>query len=348
MLAIETSGSFFERGKQHGSAFARQTRALYRRFCNSIDLARVDVRDKLQKLERNIQAICPEILDELHGIADGAGMDYMAILLLNSSVEFGAIARPAGCSNFVMAGTPHGILHGMNHDVDPEDAMPFVAGERLRLESGSLVKRMVWTGTVWTAAATNSYGLTFGESTVWVKDTNWEAGVPVNILISLPILRCTNVSEAVALLKEMAPVMHGYNFVFTDSGGNAAVVERSPTKYAVRYIEGRALYCSNSFRTQTLQAVMADMPEITQNSNDRWYHFEQIAGDKSWMWDIDGLQATLRDHSKPGGACQHASIGQAGLYSAHSYIMIPAQNQLIVSDGLPCRHPYLPLGAWID
>ena len=137
MLVIETSGSFFERGRQHGRAFARQTKALHKRFCGSIDLAQEEVQEKLNKLESNMRTVCPEILEELHGIADGAGMDYEDVLLLNCSVEFGAVDQLAHCSNFVMSGTPHGILHGMNHDVDPDDAAPFVVGERFELENGT-------------------------------------------------------------------------------------------------------------------------------------------------------------------------------------------------------------------
>lgn len=348
MRVIETSGSYLNRGRQHGQAFARQVRALYERFCEGINPGDPMVKSRLDQIERNMQAACPEILEELQGMAMGSGMAYEDILLLNASTEFGAVDHLAHCSNFVLAGAPHGMLHGMNHDVNPANAVPFVVGELVYLETGITLKRIVWTGTVWTAAAVNSLGLSFGESTVWVEDENWDAGLPINILIALPVLRCATVPEAVALVQELAPIKHGYNFVFTDRQGQAAIVERSPTRSAVRYLENRGLYCANTFHSPVMQEVMADVPDTRQNSQDRWQNFERFAADPGWLWDMDGLQQVLRDHTRPGGACQHGRPDQAGLYSAHSYIMIPDQNQLLVTDGLPCRQPYLPLRVWLD
>jgi hypothetical protein len=222
-------------------------------------------------------------------------------------------------------------------------------GQFVETAEGVKIKRIVWAGTVWTAAGINHHGLTQGVSTVFVKDANWNSGIPVNVLTALPLLRCSGVSDVVELMQTVSPVNHGYNFAFSDAAGRAAIVERAPTRCAVRYLEGKTLGCTNVYRTAATEPLMAEGGGgLIENSRQRADRLAHITADPGWSRDLDGLEMILRDHARPGGACQHAEAGQAGLSSSHSYIMIPSQRQLLVTDGLPCRHPYLPLQAWLD
>jgi isopenicillin-N N-acyltransferase-like protein len=349
MLVMSVKGDPYARGVQHGVLVAAQARGMIRRFCTSIDPTQPQVRDGVRRMEGTMRAVCPEILEELHGIAAGTGLAYEEILLLNCSIEFGGLDRIMGCSSVILAHTPHGLLHGMNHDVDPTDAVPFVMGQYVETAQGAKAKRIVWAGTVWTAAGINDRGLTQGVSTVYVKDTNWDGGIPVNVLTALPLLRCGGVGEAVDLMQGVSPINHGYNFAFSDSDGRAAIVERSPTRCGVRHLDDKMLACTNMYSTPTTQPHMVETRDgLIENSRQRADRLAQIAADPGWSPDLDGLQMMLRDHAKPGGACQHAETGQAGLVSSHSYIMVPTQRRLLVTDGLPCRHPYLPLSAWLD
>ncbi len=349
MLVMSVQGEPFARGLQHGTQVAVQVRAMHRRFCGSIDPTQPQVRDRVRQMEGNMQTVCPEILEELRGIATGVGLAYADILLLNCSIEFGALDRIMGCSNVILADTPHGVLHGMNHDVDPADAVPFVMGQFLETAEGAKIKRIVWAGTVWTAAGINSLGLTQGVSTVFVKDSNWDRGIPVNVLTALPLLRCGGVPDAVELMRGVSPINHGYNFALSDREGRAAIVERSPTRCEVRHLDDKVLACTNMYCASTTRLVMAESSHgLIENSRRRADRLAQITAGAGWSRDLDGLQAMLRDHARPGGACQHAETGQADLYSSRSYIMVPSQRQLLVADGLPCRHPYLPLQAWLD
>ncbi len=347
MRVIRVEGDPVELGRSHGRAFARGAHDLFRCYCGALKIPQERLREGLQRMEDNMAAVCPDILEELRGIADGAGMAYQDVLLLNGSVEFGAIDDHAHCTNVAFAGTPHGVLHGHNHDVAPSLAVPFVVAEHARPDCGEPVKRVVWTGTVWTAAAVNAQGLTSSVADVWVTDTNWDHGIPINTLTTLPTRRCATVDEAVELLNEIAPINFGYNFLLTDASSKAAVVERSPTRCGVRYLEGRALWSTNHFCLPEMREVMAAPAELLRDSHDRWERLETIVADSAWPWDMDGLQMALRDHAQPGGLCQHSGPGQAGMYTSHSHIMVPAQFQLLIADGLPCRYPYLPTEAWV-
>jgi isopenicillin-N N-acyltransferase like protein len=349
MLVMRVKGEPFARGVQHGALVASQARAMVRRFCGSIDPTQPQVRDRQRQMEGTMQAVCPEMLEEMRGIAEGAAMAYEDILLLNCSIEFGGLDQMLGCSNVILADTPCGTMHGFNHDVDPADAAPFVMGQFLETAEGVKIKRIVWAGTVWTAAGINNHGLTQGVSTVFVKDANWNNGIPVNVLTALPLLRCTGVADVIELMQTVSPVNHGYNFAFSDGEGHAAIVERAPTRCAVRHLEGKVLGCTNMYCTPAAQPLMAENGGgLLENSRQRADRLAHITADPGWSHDMDGLQMILRDHARPGGACQHADSGQAALNSSHSYIMIPSQRQLLVTDGLPCRHPYLPLQAWLD
>lgn len=348
MILRETRGTPFERGKQHGAAHAVSARALYARFCERLRLDDPDVGQRVRLVEGNMRRVCPEVLDEISGISDGTGLSYEQVLLLNCSVDLGAIDHLAQCTNVIFADTPHGILHAENHDIEPSNAARLVVGEHAHLPNGVLVKRVMWAGTTWGTIGVNSLGLSFGESTVWVKDTNWETGIPINVLAGLPLMRCGTVSEVVSLLEEAAPINYGYNFACTDTSGDAAIIERSPTRCAVRRLAGRALWCTDHFHEPEMLEVQADTPEIVANSLDRWSNLARIAADPDWFWDLDGLQATMRDHTDPGAICRHNGPHDSASCTTRSCIMVPAWRQLLLADGYPCLHPYLPSQAWLE
>ena len=110
MIEMELTGTPYEIGYQHG----RQVPELIRQFhhCVLVDKAsqgfrgrpqgtRDDFRQRVVRVASNVQAWNPELLDEMRGIADGAGMAYQDILDLNFSTEgWGELLH--GCTSLVL------------------------------------------------------------------------------------------------------------------------------------------------------------------------------------------------------------------------------------------------------
>ena len=353
MEVIEVTGSAFERGCQHGKAFADKARACceYYRVVGGLDVQDPSTARRLDLIERNVERLAPSLLDEVRGISAGSGVPYREVLLLNSSTEFGAIEPLVrGCTNMIMADAPHGILHGYNYDHKPGAVMRFSAGEVAALGNGRHVSCSTWPGTIWTIAGVNNAGLTQGMSGVWTVDSNWDEGIPSHMLARLPLQQCSSVPEAVALVSQLCPIATSYNLVFSDVHGDAAIVEKSPTGQAVRHLEGRALFCANTFVTDQMQDKLNVRNEhLLTNARHRLQNLERLTGDKQSTWDMARLLEILRYHSKDGGSiCMHGEPGDlAGFQSIHSYLMIPVDRRILATDGIPCQFPHLPLRTWL-
>src|SRR5436305_1332626 len=109
-------------GRQHGE----QARDLIRGFVNYLRDTLKQSREQLHL--RALQFLplferhCPHLVDEVHGLAEGAAIPFAEALAVQIRGELGQLPTDA-CTTFVISGrgTPSGkILIGQNSDVEPE------------------------------------------------------------------------------------------------------------------------------------------------------------------------------------------------------------------------------------
>ena len=125
---IEVSGPPLERGRQHGEQAREQIErsiAWYsRQFAETASLGWDEVCASAPRWEPLVEAYLPEALEEIRGIAEGAGVAYEEILALNGRGELSAgnpFADDAedGCSSFAITDEGSGDGHvycGQNWD----------------------------------------------------------------------------------------------------------------------------------------------------------------------------------------------------------------------------------------
>ncbi|PZF81936.1 acyl-coenzyme A--6-aminopenicillanic-acid-acyltransferase form [Jiangella anatolica] len=98
-LFLELSGSARERGRRHGEGARSQVRAAvdfyteHSRRLSGRDLA--DHADRIGGWRAEIGRQAPDLLDEMDGIAEGAGVSADAVLLLNARADLGHLREPA-------------------------------------------------------------------------------------------------------------------------------------------------------------------------------------------------------------------------------------------------------------
>src|SRR5512139_2447932 len=127
---IDLSGSPRERGRTHGKAAADRLRRGARMYADSLLKSGVD----WPELERRAEALVPSIdrfdptyIEEMRGIAEGAGEPFAAVMLMNARTEMVAAARkqhvekhfPDGCTAALAlpeASADGVLLHGQNWD----------------------------------------------------------------------------------------------------------------------------------------------------------------------------------------------------------------------------------------
>lgn len=130
---IELSGTASVRGQQYGEQAKKQILKGVEHYSEQIDsrgLKRDDLGEIIGLFQQKIEEFDPAYIEEMQGIADGAGVDLTSIVLLNSRTEVLKIARrremglpvfvePDGCTGVIVlpeATRAGRLIHAQNWD----------------------------------------------------------------------------------------------------------------------------------------------------------------------------------------------------------------------------------------
>ncbi len=340
---IETAGRPYEMGYQHGRQAASLIRATYERFCRHDVGSGAARRDLREKIEATVGRLRPQALEEMRGIADGAGIAYGQIRELNFSIELWSdtfLLPPAarGCTLVGLKGATNGWLIGKTVDVTLGDEQ-YVVIQRAQPAEGRRFIHVTYAGTLWTDGGVNETGLVEVNSSLETSARNPD-GFPVFLMARDLLQHSAAVSEAVSLATASDGINFGANILLADAAGDCAVVERSVTRQAVRRPEpgGRVLFAANHSLAPELDGVAGGSSILLANSRER---FEHVSGLSPALDDpLETLQAMFCDHTRLGGLCQH---GQGDLHTIGSVIAGSASRRLWIAAGAPCENPYLPI-----
>ena len=121
---IRVSGAPYEMGVQHGEQARDRVRNFVEMILSDVvkdGVTREDVMGRTAAFRPLFDASVPDLMDEVRGLADGAGLTNEEALLLQIRGEIGQVCQEA-CTTFAIsgAGTADGrILIGQNSDMDP-------------------------------------------------------------------------------------------------------------------------------------------------------------------------------------------------------------------------------------
>ncbi len=329
MRRVELSGTPYEMGLQHGTTCAAAVNSAIENvvFGRQIDAAH---RERVvQQMARNVERVFPESLEEMQGIADGAGLQRDDILAYASCMEVGRTA--VGCTNVALRTDEHGVVHYKSNDVGKDSIGTYVFWD-IRPDKGHPFICVSGPGAPWMGPGVNDTGLTFGGSSIMNSDQDWENGIPTNLLQRYLLQYCADVEEGIALC-ESTPVMnHGMNIMLTDPAENAVVVERSATRMAVRRMEGDAIWCANHYVTPEMQDVDSRTnADFRANTEGRWALLAELTQEEPHT--LEQVARIARAHADPVSMCQHGPM-----HSAFGLIAIPRDRTLLASDGYPCQN----------
>ena len=350
MLFGRFSGSHFEMGRQHGEAFASQLGknrdALHSasRVATGPDapsLAEVLQQEDLlvTKFESALRRTAPELIEEMQGSAQGSGLSYQDVVRLNFAEEIAG--GNLGCSQFGMVASDGSAVMGKNEDAGYGHRT--YAATELHPDNGHAqvhVGAVNWV--VSSGSGINDAGLCLGQSSLKVTD---EAdGIPRLTMLRLVLERCANVSEAADLLKTKTGGLRGMNFLMVDANGDMAVVERSPSRCAVRRPQDGAIWATNHPIDPQMRAV-EKMILGTEDGLDR-----TLALDANTRQRFGRLGALAREYARPSGhdevlrsvenvvqshgpcgMCQHGIM-----QTTWSVLMDARKRELSLADEYPC------------
>jgi isopenicillin-N N-acyltransferase-like protein len=209
---IDLAGSPRERGRLHGKAAADRLRRGARMYADSLLKSGVD----WPELERRAEALVPSIdrfdptyVEEMRGIAEGAGEPFAAVVLMNARTEMVAAARqqeaakqaPDGCTAALAlpeASADGVLLHGQNWDWRAECAETGVV-LRIRRDDGPDVLTFTEAGGL-ARSGLNSAGIGLTANALECdRDYRCGPGVPLPF-IRRKVLESAQLAQAVQVI----------------------------------------------------------------------------------------------------------------------------------------------------
>ena len=356
---VRVSGGPYERGRaygeQAGDRVATSIVAYREVFQEYAGWDWANVREQAAAYLPLIAARYPKAVEEMRGIAAGAGTDQNDILAINvrTEVMFAAKARqaeasgalPAECSAFAAlpeASTNGHTLIGQNWDwlLHCEDTVVVLEAEQ---DDGPDFVTVVEAGLL-AKTGMNSSGIGLATNALVTNDDRGEPGLPYHVMLRM-ILDAEVISDALEAL-QVGRRSSSANYLVAHRDGIAVDIEAAPGDFSRLYLtypEDGVILHTNHFLTPRLHArdvstwAMPDSPFRLE----RLRAATRAAGATLSLDDFRGM---LADHANfPSGVCCHPDPRLGRLEqgaTVASVLMDLDERTMWVADGHPCTVEY--------
>jgi len=337
---VEVSGSSYEMGRQHGI----QAGDLVHRYLGWIEK---QTGKPLDELSRRVLAYLPcierlnaQLLEEVRGLADGAGIRYEEALVCQargaaaSAPLAGSPAASEGCTAFAFTGAAtggRGPLAGQNQDLPPEFADVGIVLRLIPDDGRPRAITFTFAGQLGYMGMNQRGVAHFANA---LGNAAWQFGLP-HYPLKRHLLELDSVAACLEVLGQHR-LCSPANMVFCDGRGEIADVEIRP--------EGIAEYRGPEpdMRLHTNHYLSDEFaPCETFAASDSPGRLERLTELVKRAWGeitVETLQAILADHTgDPGAICRH---GAGGTHSIAGYIAEPAAGRFHVRRGHGCT------GTW--
>ena len=330
---IEVEGGAYELGRRHGE----QAGPLIERYLRLIERLTGKPRDVLcrnaMRLLPYMERLSGPFVEEVRGLADGAGISFPAAVLCQVRAE-AAHAAEGACTAFALTGeaTADGkTLVGQNQDLETEYADVAIL-LRVRPSDGRPSALMFTFAGQLGYSGMNTHGLAHFANSLY--DFDWKPGLPHYPLKRVALEQRT-VSEVVELTRRHRNCSAA-NLILADGEGAIGNVEIRPEGIAVFEDDhpDRRLH-ANHYLTAEFAGHETDSLPDSRPRLDRMRELVRAA----WgTITVDTLKEILADHAgDPAGICRH---GERDMHSISGYIAEPQSGVLHVRRGHGC------LGTW--
>lgn len=365
---VRISGGPRERGRAYGEQardrIATSIHAYEEVFRAYAEWSWPEVRREATRSEAPIIEFDERYVEEMRGIAEGAGVDLEDILSINvrTEVMFAAKARAAEAAGGIETGGPRQgectafavvpeasesghILLGQNWDwllhcfdtvvvleVEQDEGPNFVS----IVEAGLLAK-----------TGMNSSGLGVVTNALVTQDDRGEPGVPYHVLLRA-FMDCETISDALSAAQR-SPRSSSANYLLAHRDGMAVDIEAAPGDFSRLFLlfphEG-VLAHTNHFRSPAFDRKDVSL-WVMPDSPFRLERLRAAVERASPGLTLDTFREVLADHANyPSGVCCHPDERMEPHdqgSTVASVLMDLDEARMWVADGRPCTAPFREL-----
>ena len=291
-------------------------------------------RERVAKFRPMFEHYCPHLLEEMRGLAEGAGVTLEEAMSCSIRGELSNVPGD-GCTAYAVgrSGTASGeVIAGQNADLGPE-MMPLAY--LLHLQPQNKPQVLIWTyGGMLGYHGMNSAGVAQFSNALGGGPRS-QFGMPEYVYERL-MLECTGTGQVIDLLRKL-PIASNENFVICDREGNIADVEATTAGLEILRDKGAGyLAHTNHFlcqRHSTADNLKASLPD----SAARQERIHTLLKSRYGSIAIDDIKRFLSDHSGyPASICRHGG----GMQTVVSMIAEPAARRMHIAFGNPCQNLY--------
>lgn len=335
---VEVVGSPYERGLQHGRAVperVRRSAIIYAQALQQLQFSPSDLNKLIANFSRAIEDFEPDYLDEMHGIAAGAGVSFEDVLMINARTEIVSQARRAKrLATEVLPGSDEctgaailpgrsangNFLQGQNWD-NRQDCADTIIILRVLREDGPDVLTFVEAGGL-ARYGMNAAGLTLNGNGMASSRDYQQEGIP------LPLVRRKALEQehyALALqIVTNTPKACSCNLILGTKLGFALSLECAPDETFLIYPENDLIVHANHWTSPVAlgklkETGLAGSPESLYRDQRVRQHL-LAAGNRLGTQD---LKAAFADtHATPFSVCRPARFSAQGYSSCTTATLI--------------------------
>lgn len=344
---ISIEGEPLQRGRQYGARAARAIAGNIRAYLQLIEFhAHLAPQATLAAARAFVPALetyAPDLLEEMRGIAEGAGCSLDEILLINARSELMGTVRADECTALAAAAdtTSDGhTLIGQNWDWYPAmEIEPVLLS--IRQADGPAILTLAEAGQL-SKIGMNSAGL--GLCLNFLQHVDQGQGVPIHVILR-QMLSCSALGEAI---HEAYGVPRGgaANVLLAHAEGDLVDLELTPVQADFMYGDAGWLVHANHFESPLLRAGDAGLT-TSMSTIPRAARARHLLAGAAGQVSLETFRTILTDHAYGAYAiCRHADLNEPVLQQTAtraSILMDLSERLLYVAAGQPCQHAYYSL-----
>ncbi len=355
MELITLEGNHHDIGFQHGrklsSVINESVIPFVREDMRNLHIANEQAQKIAEKYEDLIGKYSPEILEETHGLAEGAGIEYTTGLLILLFWEVRNTIDHASpeCSSFVAAGdaTIDGSpIAAQNSDwpkvmIDKGIAQPFL----VRPKNGNDFIGRGLAGNLGRPSVIgfNEKGLSFvGSGIHQVQGVGF--GFPPLIITRVGLEKCSTVDEFLELVKRIPEWSHaGENVDVVDSDGHMARISFTTKRTMIVQTRNHFLASANHYHNREMRHFGPADREAYPSSYARYDRIVELLRENYGKVDGELARRIMSDHrygddppEADKSVCRHGEDKE----TMGNLISLPRKREFWISEGTPCKGKY--------
>jgi len=324
---LHLSGTPREMGYQHGAALKAQIHFLYREYYEAM-VKRLLGQDALRSWAKATEEFIPAAYkEEMQGLAEGCGLPYEEILLVNTMIDR---LQTVMCSTVVAAGdaTKDGeVYFGRNLDFPGRNLLHKMTVVIVwSTEGEKQLAAVTWPGMIGVLSGMNSEGVA-GATMLIHKGRERRPGLPYLLMYRQALAAAhkeADVYEMIANAKRTS----SNNFTVVDETGAAEVIEFDPEVVRRRPATAGSVCSTNFFVSSDLRDQCMPM------GTGRYEHLVEFLDRERGKIDLDLVKQALADVATP------------FFLNIQAMVFLPAKREIHVAESreLPvAKGPYVRL-----